>query len=611
MKPGSVGPREFRSGTIDGIFRETAALFPNRTALMFKDHDGAFRTITYGELRATVERTTDSLRRIGIREGDRVAICSYHGPDWVIADLAVLSLGAIVVPIYNTLSTPSVRHILRDSGAKLIFAEDCRIFEIVGTIRGDLPRLRTVVVFRPVGLEGRGGFTSFDDIKTGRRHHDDAVRAESATPEPVDTHPEDTATIVYTSGTTAEPKGVMLTHANMVSNTLTGIQRFGVVPKDVFLSFLPMCHMLERIAGYYSHLFAGATIAYGGGIPTIADDVLRIRPTHIVVVPRIIEKACEAVERQVAASPPTRRKMVNAAIDHLNRRANLRYRGSRVPILLELQCRLYDRFVASKFRRIAGGRLRLLISGGAPLDKKMAKLLWILGLNIIQGYGLTEASLAVSTTTIEDNCIGTVGKPYPGTDVTLGPNDEILVRGPGLMKGYYNLPEDTAAAIDAEGWLHTGDRGKFDERGNLVITGRIKELIVTSYGKNIAPVPIECEIARSPYVEQVMVCGDSRKYLTALVVPARSAMERFARDRQLAATDYPALLRHDDVRQLIGAEIERATDECSSYEKIKGFILVPEPFTTENDMLTPTLKMRRSRIERKYAEQIAAMYAGR
>ncbi|MFZ1947037.1 MAG: long-chain fatty acid--CoA ligase [bacterium] len=608
MKPGSAGRREFRSGTIDGIFRETVALFPDKTALMFKDRDGAFRTMTYAELHRTVARTADWLRGTGVARGDRIAICAYHGPDWVIADLAALSLGAIVVPIYHTLSAPSVRHILRDSGASLVFAEDARVLDIVSAIRRDLPGLRTVAVFGHAGPEGRGDFTSFDDVKSGRERGG-AAPAGSATPGPAETRPEDTATIVYTSGTTAEPKGVVLTHANVVYNTLTGIARFDITPEDMCLSFLPMCHMLERIAGYYSPIFAGATIAYGGGIPTIADDVLRVRPTHITLVPRVLEKAYEAVARQVAASHPIRRRMVSAAINRLNRRANLSYKGERIPVLLELQCRFYDRFVASRFRRLAGGRLRLLVSGGAPLDKNLAKLLWILGLNIVQGYGLTEASLAVSTTTLEDNRLDTVGKPYPGTEVTIGPNDEILVRGPGVMKGYYNLPDDTAAAIDAKGWLHTGDQGRFDERGNLVITGRIKELIVTSYGKNIAPVPIEYEIARSPYVEQVMVCGDRQKYLTALVVPARSAMERFAGDRQLAADDYPSLLQREEVRELIAAEIGRATEACSSYEKIKGFILVPEPFTTENDMLTPTLKMRRSRIEEKYASEIDSMYA--
>jgi long-chain acyl-CoA synthetase len=576
---------------------------------MHRSDGGRFTRITYSELQATVDRVAESLAKIGCTRGDSIAICGYHGVDWVIADLAVLKLGAVVVPIYPTLSPPAAAFILKDSGARLAFAEDARAFDAIESIRGDIPRLRNVVVFDPHGLEGRKGVIRFSDLKAGHKLSCEMVRAGEVREGPAEVSPEDTATIVYTSGTTGEPKGAVLTHGNIVANALGGIARFGVAPEDVYLSVLPMCHVLERIAGCYSHLFAGSTIAYGGGVATIVEDARRIRPTHLAVVPRIIDKACEAAGQRVARSSRSRRMMVNSAIANLNRRANLLYAGKPVPPLLKLKCWFYDRTVAARFRRTVGGRLRLLICGGAPLDKKLAKLVWILGFNIVEGYGLTEASLAVSTTTLEDNHLGTVGKPYPGTEVRVGENDEILVRGPGVMKCYHNLPEETAAAIDKQGWLHTGDQGRFDARGNLVVTGRIKELIVTSYGKNIGPAFIEGEITRSPYIDQAILCGDRRNYVTALIVPNRETLERFARKLGLQVRSYADLLTREEVRHLVADEIEKATAACSPYEKVKAFVLLEEGFTVDNGLLTPTMKVRRSKIEQRYSGEIASMYA--
>jgi long-chain acyl-CoA synthetase len=387
------------------------------------------------------------------------------------------------------------------------------------------------------------------------------------------------------------------------------MRRFKVGPADVFLSFLPLCHMLERTCGYYTMLFAGATIAYAEGISTIASDVRKVRPTIIVVVPRIVEKIYEAVEQKVMEAPLVRRKLVLAAVRHLNERVNRAYRGERVPLALRLQCILYDRLVAAKFRKIAGGRLRLLVSGGAPLDRNLAKTLHVLGFNIIEGYGLTETAPVVCTAALEDNRLGTVGKPFDGVEVKIGESDEILVRGPNLMCGYFNLPEETAKTIDRDGWFHTGDRGRLDERGNLVITGRLKELIVTSYGKKVAPVPIEAEITKSPYVDQVLLFGDNRKFITALIVPEHGAIERYAREKTIAGADYATLLARAEIRELIAAEIERATAELAPFEKVRAFTLLPEGFTVANELLTPTLKLRRQKIAERYRNEIDALYA--
>ncbi len=570
---------------------------------MYKDEGSDYRGISYSELDNRSNRLAASLSRMGIQKGDRVAILAYHGPEWVIADLATLKLGAIVVPLYHTLSSPAVRYILDDAGCALIFVENAKLFASVEEIRDDLPALRHVVLFDETGVDKDSDFLSFNGLIAGYAEVGDATPFVCA---PVS--PDDTATIVYTSGTTGEPKGVVLSHYNIVSNAFAAARRFHITSDDVFLSFLPLCHMFEKTCGYYTMLFSGVTIAYAGDLTTIVQDVQRIRPTLLIIVPRILEKIYEAVEKRVLEAPFIRRKLVMYAIRCLNRRANLEYRGLRVPATLKMMCAFFNRNIASKFRRIAGGKLRLLVSGGAPLDRRLAKTLYVLGFNILEGYGLTEASPVVCTACLDDNRLGTVGKPLEGVEVRIGEGDEILVRGANIMRGYFNKPEETAKVIDGEGWFHTGDRGRFDDTGNLIITGRIKEIIVTSYGKNVSPIPIESEITKSIYVDQAMLCGDNRKYITALIVPQREAIERYARERNIDAADYEELLARDEIRELIGAEIERATANRARFEKVKVFTLIPESFTVANKLLTPSLKLRRGKVIETYIKEIEAMY---
>jgi long-chain acyl-CoA synthetase len=585
---------------------------------MYRDDRGRYRSMTYGDLRAAVERVAAHLGVMGIGRGDKVAICAYHGPEWVIADLATLTLGAIVVPIYPTLSPVSIAAILRDSGSALAFAQDATIRAAIEGARPDLPALRTIVVFDADGIDDRAGFLKFSALTSVGA---EAPRGGSAVPAAEtagagdtvvspDTMvlPGDPATIIYTSGTTGQPKGVVLSHSGVAFVARACVERFRVTASDVFLSFLPLCHALERTSGCYTMLFAGATIAYATSVSTVVRDARAVRPTIMVVVPRIVEKICEAAEKKVKEGSALRRRAAVAAIRSLNLRAALRRYERQVPLALRLRCACLDRFVAAKFREMAGGRLRLLVSGGAPLDRRLARLVWALGFNIVEGYGLTETSPTVTVSTPEANRLGTVGKPLPGVEVRIGAGNEVLVRGPNVMLGYHNRPEDTARAIDRAGWLHTGDQGRFDGAGHLVITGRLKEIIVTSYGKNVAPLPIEADIAASPYIDQVIVCGEGRKYITALVVPARDELWAFARERGLAASGYEDLLARAETRELIAREIETATAARAPYEKVKVFCLLPEGFTLANDLLTPTLKLRRGLILRRYADRIEAMY---
>ena len=571
---------------------------------MYKDGGGVYRGISYGELNDRANALAASLRSLGIGKGDRVAIFAYHGHEWVIADLAILKLGAIVVPLYHTLSPSAVRYIVDDAGCKLIFVENDTLRAAIGSIRDSLPALEHVIQFGEAGIDGEGFSLRFDDLVTGNVRDANGIPFACA---PVS--PDDAATIVYTSGTTGEPKGVVLSHHNIVSNAFAAARRFGVTADDVFLSFLPLCHMFEKTCGYYTMIFSGVTIAYAGDLTTIVQDVQTIRPTLLIIVPRVLEKIYEAVEKRVLEAPLIRRRLVMSAVRCLNRRANLEYRGRRVSLTLKIMCAFFNRSIASKFRNIAGGRLRLLVSGGAPLDRKLAKTLYVLGFNILEGYGLTEASPVVCTACFDDNRLGTVGKPLEGVEVAIGENNEILIRGPNIMKGYFNRPEETARVIDDEGWFHSGDQGRFDEDGNLVITGRIKEIIVTSYGKNIAPIPIEAEITKSLYIDQAMLIGDNRKFIAALVVPRKDAIEDFARNSGIVEDDYGKLLVHGEIRTLIAAEIERATADRARYEKIRAFTLIPESFTVTNKLLTPTLKLRRNKVIERYINEIEALYA--
>lgn len=584
--------------TIYESFLETASRQRGKTALLYKAH-GRYVPMTYGNLRDSVEAVATGIQRLGIRKGDTVGIFSFNRPEWAIADLAILKVGGVVVPIYHSLPPAQVRYIIEDSKIKLLFAENGRLLSSIVDIIKETHGLKTAVVFDGSGVEPEKWLLKFDGLKQ---------RQPSAAEESAVVHGSDIATIVYTSGTTGEPKGVILTHDNILSNVRSGIARFRITSRDIIVSYLPLCHMFERTCGFYTVLMAGGTIAYAESVSTVAEDVARTRPTVLLAVPRVIEKVYHQVTEKVEKGWAVWYALVSSAMRSLNEYANLRYKKERIPLLLRVKYFLSNRLVASRFRKIGGGRLRLIVSGGAPIDRQIEKIFYILGFNIVEGYGLTETSPAVCSNTVADNILGTVGKPIDGVKVKISETGEILVKGPNVMKGYLNKPHETAMAIDEDGWFHTGDLGRFDESGNLIITGRLKEIIVTSYGKKVAPFPIEAKICRSPYIEQAMLCGDRRPCLVALVVPHRESIERYASEKGISFEDYPALLQTAEIKQLISGEIESAMEGLASYERVKAFALLPEGLTLENEMLTPTLKLRRAKVAKRYAATTGALY---
>lgn len=579
-------------------FVETVNRYPDKTALMYKK-EGWYHKITYRELRDTVTAVASNLKKLGINTGDTVGIFSWNRPEWVMADMAILQLGGIVVPVYPTLPSRSVKYMLKDSRIKMIFVENADLFSLIDGLRYDVPSLEYIVCFDDSDIGRERGFLRFEDLK----------RAKDSVPVAEPAVSSDTiATVVYTSGTTGEPKGVMLSHGNIMSNALTVKNRFHIHRRDVILSYLPLSHMFERTCGYYAMLFAGATIAYAENRLTLFRDIAEIRPTFILVVPGVIERAYEEAIKKIERGSAIRRKLVSSAIAHLNTYFNLRYKNLRVSWWLQMKCIFYNRLIASGFRKVAGGRLKVIASGGAPLDQKIAKVFCVLGLKVVEGYGLTETSPIVCCHSLDDCRLGTVGKPLPGIRVKIAENDEILVQGPNVMKGYLNKPTETEKVIDQQGWFHTGDQGKVDEDGNLIITGRIKELIVTSYGKKIAPAPIEAMMTKSSYISQAMLCGNERKYLVGVIVPDRDRMVHHAKERMIPFDSYQALLGRDEIKELVKHEIKRATRHLPSYEQMKSFILIPEPFSVENGMMTPTLKLRREQVIKQYTPLIESMY---
>ena len=575
--------------TLCDLFQAAVERHPNRIALKHK-RKGRYQPMTFRELARVVDIVAANLIRLGISKGDAVAIFCENRPEWAIADLAALQIGAVVVPIYPTMPAATVRYILSDARVKLIVLQSEDAVAMIGQLRSELPDLAQVVVV-----------AAGERLDTTLSRFEETLLApvEAALPRTV-VASDDVATIVYTSGTTGEPKGVVLTHGNIAANVRAAISRFGMTSRDVILSYLPLCHMFERTCGFYAVLFSGGTIAFAESVATVTDDVLTVRPTLLIAVPRVLEKGFEHAVQKVSHRSPWGRQLVETAMRNLKDRFDREFRHEPVSRSLKIKCALLDLFVASRFRKIAGGRMRFIACGGAPLDRKIAKAYCILGYQVLEGYGLTEASPIVSCNVPGENRLGTVGRPMEGVDVRIAEQDEVLVRGPNIMRGYLNKPRETAAAIDPEGWLHTGDQGRFDDDGHLIITGRIKELIVTSYGKNVPAAAIEAKITRSPYVSQAMLIGDNRKYLVALLVPNRAAIAEHLGEHKSNASAVTDLLRR---------EVDAATEDCARYEKVKSFAVVEDEFTVASGLLTPTLKLRRKQIAERYRDVIESLYA--
>ena len=552
------------------------------------------------------------LEAVGVQAGDRVAILSDSRPEWTITDLAVLTAGAVTVPVYATLPASQVGYILAHSGARVVVAADDVQAAKVREERSRLPDLETVVVM-DAGTAGRAPLESGDRslaeiLERGHRRlmTDDGLgRAFKERAQAIE--PESLATIIYTSGTTGHPKGVMLSHHNFLANIVDVDQAIGITDRDTALSFLPLSHAFERTA-VYLYLYKGATVVFAETIDTLGRDMQRVRPTVMTGVPRVYEKLRARIVAAVAAAPRIRQGLFAWAVGVGHAVATARLAGRAPGVLTRAQIPLADRLVLSKIRARTGGRLRFVVSGSAPLSREVAEFLYAVGLPVLEGYGLTETAPVLTTNPLGAARLGTVGTSLRSVELSIADDGEILARGPNVMVGYYENPEATAASIQ-DGWFHTGDIGRIDADGYLSITDRKKEIIVTAGGKNVAPQPIEALVKRDSLVAEAMVVGDRRPYVAMLLVPDFSMLAPRLASAGLAWGSHAELVLREDVRAVFQPIVDEANDKLASYQQVKRFALVPAQFSVETGELTPTLKVKRRVVEARWTDVIDGMYA--
>jgi long-chain acyl-CoA synthetase len=590
--------------TLTELFLKAATY--GRPDCMLHKVGGSYQPVSTAELVDRVRRLAKALQGLGVERGDRVALMSENGPHWPTVDFATLCIGGVLVPIYPTLLPEQSAYIARDCGAKVVFAETTTHLEGLLAHAAELPDVKQFVLIRGASDDPRV-VTLAALLERGA---DPDVEQFEATARAA--RPEDLATLIYTSGTTGQPKGVMLTHGNLASNTEAGMT---IIPFDngyQALSFLPLSHSFERIVDYV-YFLKGCPIAYAESVATVPQNILEVRPYVFVSVPRVYEKLLARVQENVAASSPIRQRIFAWAVGVGREALPWRLKLERPPGLLGWKLGLADKLVFAKIHERLGGRFRFAVSGGAPLARDVAEFFWGAGVPIYEGYGLTETSPIISANGTSGVKLGTVGRILPGVEVQIAADGEILARGPNVMKGYWNLPKETAEAIDAEGWFHTGDIGELDAEGYLRITDRKKELIVNAYGKNVAPAPLENELKSSPFIAQAVVIGDRRKFLSALLVPEFDHLKAWAAKNGIAPSatgpgDIRDLLADPRVRDLYAQEVGKVNAHLPGFEKIVAWELLPSEWTLETGELTPTQKVKRRVINQKYGEIIDRLY---
>lgn len=564
--------------------------------------EGAYRPISSAELGDQVFRLAKSFEELGVKRGDHVALMSDNGPHWAATDFAILSLGAVLVPIYPTLTPDQASYIANDCGARLVIAETEK--HLAGFLEniGTMPKVEKLVLVKGTSDDPR--VVSFSELVAQGAGYDRAKIEASAR----ECKPEDLATFIYTSGTTGQPKGVMLTHGNIVSNLLAAAELFPEVgANSTALSFLPLSHSFERTVDYF-YYYKGVTIAYAESVNTVPANLQEVKPHLFVAVPRVYEKLIARVNENVASASPIRQKLFHWAVGLGKRAIEYRMKGQSPGGMLGFQLGLADKLVFSKIKARLGGRFQLALSGGAPLGRDIAEFFWGAGIPIYEGYGLSETSPVISVNSPGHAKLGTVGRAVRDVVVRIAEDGEILAKGPNIMKGYWGLPDATAEAIDADGWFHTGDIGEVDSEGFLRITDRKKELIVNANGKNIAPAPIENALKASVYVAQAVVIGDRRKFLSALLVPDYETLKGWA-GKQGLPTERTALFARPETRALLGQEVEAVNRKLAKFEQLIAWEILPDEFTIETGELTPTMKVKRRVINQKYGDVIDRLYA--
>jgi len=590
-------------GTLNQLFFESAERYDKPDALQFKSGE-KFVPISHREILERVRHLARGLQLSGVKRGDRVAILSENRPEWAMADYACLTAALTDVPIYPTLPAEQIAYVLQDSGAVAIFVSNAEQAAKIASIRAEVPALKTVIAFEAGTPTADTTISDLENI--GARDEDPKSTAEYLR-EAHAVKPGDLATLIYTSGTTGPPKGVMLTHDNIHSNVEGTRTKIPFAGDDVSLSFLPLSHIFQRM-GDYMMFATGTSIAYAENFDKVPVNIQEVRPTIVLSVPRLYEKIYARVLQNAVASGAVKRRIFFWARGVAEQRANATLAGRQPGWVTERKYRVADKLVFSKIKERTGGRLRYFVSGGAPLAPEINKFFYSVGLTILEGYGLTETSPVIAVNTPDAFRIGTVGKTIAGVEVKIAEDGEILTRGAGVMKGYYNNPVATAEAIDSEGWFHTGDIGELRD-GFLAITDRKKDLIVTAGGKKVAPQPIENRVKTNKYVSQVVMIGDKRKFPALLVVPNFEQLETWAKHANLLWTQRSQLIAMPAVQSKMEKEVTGELDGLAHFEMPKKIALLEHDFSIERGELTPTQKVKRKVVDKNYKALIDSLYA--
>lgn len=575
---------------------------PQSAAFRYK-RGGKYQPMTYGELALKLALLSGWLSAQGLRKGDRAAILSENSLQWALADLSIISLGAVSVAIYPTLTQKDVHYILENSESAIVFVQNADQFEKVKTYPKFSEQIKACVMMDDTAASGEHLF-KMEDLLKGDASVDEWKKRIDLI------EGNDPLCIIYTSGTTGPPKGAVLTHGNIAFVNSAIKQMIGdISPIQENLSFLPLSHALERIAGLFFSMNFGKTVAFAESLNTIVDNMKEIRPTHAVAVPRVFEKIYERVTTQVNRQGGLKKKIFWRSVAVGKKMSRALSAGKKPGALLRLRYKLAYKLVFSKLNEAVGGNLKYFISGGAPLAKSIAEFFHAAGILVLEGWGATETSAPATWNCPSAYKFGSVGKALPGVEIRVAEDGELLVRGANVFREYWKREEATREAKDTDGWYHTGDIGFIDSEGWVYITDRKKELIINAAGKNISPANIENVMKSSPYISNIMVYGDRRKYITAMVNLEKENVLSYLKEKGIEVGDVP-LGEVPAVKELIEQEIERLNNELARFEQVKKFAIVPEDFSVENDMLTPTMKLKRRNIIARYQSLIDSLYEG-
>ena len=590
--------------TLVDVFKRVAVKHKRSDTLNYKK-DGGWVSISSDELLARAQRIAAGLLSIGVRKGDRLAILSETRVEWTLTDAGCIFAGVIDVPIYPTLTPAQVRYILNDCGACMLVIEDRRKLEELTEVLKECSHVKMIVVFEPEGLEDLEVLT-LDQLEEKGRFFQ-ASQPQAVADLSAQTAVEDLATIIYTSGTTGEPKGVMLTHSNLVTNLIDSSGHLSFGEQDSALSVLPLSHVFERQA-MYMYLYQGMAVYYSESLQTIGPNLREVKPTILVGVPRIFEKIYSRIQERAAEKGKIAAALLAWSVYIAREYARRRLEQRSIPLTLKLKQAVAAKLVFSKWHAAFGGRIRILLSGGAALPDDLALIYIGAGIPIIQGYGLTETSPVITASQIDNLRVGTVGQAIPNVEIRIAEDGEIETRGPNIMRGYYNRPEETKAVFTPDGWFKTGDIGTIDREGFLRITDRKKELFKTSGGKYISPQPIEQAIKGSRFVAQVVLIGNGRKFPAALIVPEWDQLKSYAQFKGIQISSRAEFCKDPRIINLFERQVAALTPELARYEKIKAIALLENELTIESGELTPTMKVKRRVVDEKFRTLIDGMY---